>query len=111
MTAAPPPIGRLIAWLEDVGRSDSDRDSAELRALFSERDPAVKSTIRSVIAEAHSAGVTVSIRGQAPSDDPEFCSLPRGVRHRFRLRHTGHRLAGPAGDRRRRTKASSRLAV
>jgi pyruvate,water dikinase len=52
-----------------------DRDSAELRALFSERDPAVKSMIRSVITEAHSAGVTVSFCGQAPSDDPEFAAF------------------------------------
>jgi pyruvate,water dikinase len=52
-----------------------DRDSAELRALFSERDPAVKSMIRSVITNAHSAGVTVSICGQAPSDDPEFAAF------------------------------------
>jgi pyruvate,water dikinase len=52
-----------------------DRDSAELRALFSEKDPAVKSMIRSVIRESHENGVGVSFCGQAPSDDPLFAAF------------------------------------
>lgn len=52
-----------------------DRDSAELRALFSEKDPAVQSMIRSVIREAHEHGVTVGFCGQAPSDDPAFAAF------------------------------------
>lgn len=52
-----------------------DRDSAELRSLFSESDPAVKSMIRSVIARAHAKDVTVSFCGQAPSDDPSFAAF------------------------------------
>ncbi|MGE0600022.1 MAG: phosphoenolpyruvate synthase [Dehalococcoidia bacterium] len=52
-----------------------DRDSAELRGLFTERDPAVKWMIRSVIEAAHGAGVTVSFCGQAPSDDPDFATF------------------------------------
>jgi pyruvate,water dikinase len=52
-----------------------DRDSAELRALFDERDPAVKSLIRSVIATSHANGITVGFCGQAPSDDPEFATF------------------------------------
>ena len=52
-----------------------DRDSAELRALFSEEDPAVQAMIRSVIREAHQHGVTVGFCGQAPSDDPAFAAF------------------------------------
>ncbi len=52
-----------------------DRDSAELAALFSERDPAVKSMIRSVIQTAHANGATVSLCGQAPSDDPDYAAF------------------------------------
>jgi pyruvate,water dikinase len=52
-----------------------DRDSAELGALFNERDPAVKSMIRSVITTAHANGVTVGFCGQAPSDDPDYAAF------------------------------------
>jgi pyruvate,water dikinase len=52
-----------------------DRDSAELRTLFSEKDPAVKSMIRSVIRDSHENGVSVSFCGQAPSDDPLFAAF------------------------------------
>jgi pyruvate,water dikinase len=52
-----------------------DRDSADLRDLFDERDPAVKEMIRTVIATAHEHGTTVSICGQAPSDFPEFAAF------------------------------------
>lgn len=52
-----------------------DRDSADLRGLFSEKDPAVQSMIRSVIRDAHEHGVTVGFCGQAPSDDPAFAAF------------------------------------
>jgi pyruvate,water dikinase len=52
-----------------------DRDSADLRALFDERDPAVQSMIRSVVLAAHAAGITVSLCGQAPTDHPEFAAF------------------------------------
>ncbi len=52
-----------------------DRDSAELAALFDEQDDAVKWMIRTVIAEAHKAGVPVGLCGQAPSDHPEFAEF------------------------------------
>jgi pyruvate,water dikinase len=52
-----------------------DRDSAELAALFDERDPAVLWMIRSVIARAHQSGVKVGLCGQAPSNDPAFARL------------------------------------
>jgi pyruvate,water dikinase len=52
-----------------------DRDSPELRALFDERDPAVKAMIERLIRDAHAAGVTVSFCGQAPSDDPSFAAF------------------------------------
>lgn len=52
-----------------------DRDSAELAALFDERDPAVLWMIRTVIERAHTAGAKVGFCGQAPSNDPAFARL------------------------------------
>ena len=52
-----------------------DRDSAELAALFDERDPAVLWMIGTVIARAHRAGRKVGLCGQAPSNDPGFARL------------------------------------
>lgn len=52
-----------------------DRDSAELRGLFDERDPAVKRMIADVIARAHRAGVKVGICGEAPSNHPDFAAF------------------------------------
>ena len=52
-----------------------DRDSGDLAALFSERDPAVVWMIETVIARARAAGVKVGLCGQAPSNDPEFAQL------------------------------------
>jgi pyruvate,water dikinase len=52
-----------------------DRDSALLAEAFDERDPAVTTLIRDVIARAHAAGVPVGLCGQAPSDDPSFAEL------------------------------------
>ncbi len=49
-----------------------DRDSEELAPLFQESNPAVLWMIRTVIAEAHKAGVKVGLCGQAPSNDPRF---------------------------------------
>ncbi|MDE3081238.1 MAG: phosphoenolpyruvate synthase, partial [Paracoccaceae bacterium] len=52
-----------------------DRDSAELAALFDERNPAVQWMIETVIERAHRAGAKVGLCGQAPSNDPEFARL------------------------------------
>ncbi|GIX31469.1 MAG: phosphoenolpyruvate synthase [Porticoccaceae bacterium] len=52
-----------------------DRDSADLRALFDARDPAVKAMIRDVIERAHRVGRPVGICGQAPSDHPDFAEF------------------------------------
>lgn len=52
-----------------------DRDSVDLAHLFDERDESVKRMIRDVIERAHSAGVTVGICGQAPSDHPDFAEF------------------------------------
>jgi len=52
-----------------------DRDSEELKALFDERNDAVKEMIRMVIQKAHKANRTVGICGQAPSDYPEFAEF------------------------------------
>ena len=52
-----------------------DRDSAELAALFDERDEAVKRTIADVIRRARAAGTKIGICGQAPSDHPDFAAF------------------------------------
>lgn len=52
-----------------------DRDSEALAPLFSERDPAVRWMIETVIAKAHAAGARVGLCGQAPSNDPAFARL------------------------------------
>ena len=49
-----------------------DRDSAALKHLFDEENPAVKNLIRSVISTAHRHGAHVGLCGQAPSDRPAF---------------------------------------
>lgn len=49
-----------------------DRDSEICAELFDERDPAVLAAIRQIIESAHSAGITSSLCGQAPSNSPEF---------------------------------------
>ncbi|BCR02983.1 phosphoenolpyruvate synthase [Desulfuromonas versatilis] len=52
-----------------------DRDSALLRELFDERDPAVKSLIRQAIRAANQTGTKIGICGQAPSDYPDFAAF------------------------------------
>jgi pyruvate,water dikinase len=52
-----------------------DRDSAELRGLFDERDEAVKRMIADVIRRAHACGVKVGICGEAPSNHPDFAAF------------------------------------
>jgi pyruvate,water dikinase len=52
-----------------------DRDSAELRALFDERDEAVKRMIADVIRRAHACGRKVGICGEAPSNHPDFAAF------------------------------------
>jgi pyruvate,water dikinase len=58
-----------------------DRDSAELKELFDERNPAVTKAIESVIERAHRKGCKVGICGQAPSDYPELARflVDRGI--------------------------------
>jgi pyruvate,water dikinase len=52
-----------------------DRDSEALAPLFDERDKAVTTMIRDVIARAHRSGRDVGLCGQAPSDHPDFARL------------------------------------
>jgi len=52
-----------------------DRDSAALRGLFDERDPAVKTMIAEAIRRAHHAGVKIGLCGEAPSNHPDFAAF------------------------------------
>ncbi len=52
-----------------------DRDSAELKALFDERNDAVREMVRQVIQKAHAKNRKVGICGQAPSDYPDFATF------------------------------------
>jgi pyruvate,water dikinase len=52
-----------------------DRDSAELRELFDERDEAVKWLIAEVIRKAHASGRKIGICGEAPSNHPDFAAF------------------------------------
>ncbi|GAA3784527.1 putative PEP-binding protein [Streptomyces chiangmaiensis] len=52
-----------------------DRDSEQLRALFNERDPAVTTSIQTLIDVAHLKRRKVGLCGQRPSDDPDFARL------------------------------------
>lgn len=56
-----------------------DRDSARLKGLFDEQNPAVTKLIREVIERAHEHGRKVSLCGQAPSDQPAFVEFLVGA--------------------------------
>jgi pyruvate, water dikinase len=51
------------------------RDAEKLRDLFDEKSPSVKWMIRELARRAHAAGRTVSLCGQAPSDDPAYAAF------------------------------------
>lgn len=61
--------------------ADRDSDILGRMGYFDERDPAVKRAIEMLIEDAHSAGATVGICGQAPSVYPEFAEflVERGI--------------------------------
>jgi pyruvate,water dikinase len=52
-----------------------DRDSAQIAALFDERNPAVMHSCATLIETAHRHGRKVGICGQAPSDYPDFATF------------------------------------
>jgi pyruvate, water dikinase len=52
-----------------------DRDSAELKELFDERNEAVKKMILMLIGAARKSGTKVGLCGQAPSDYPDFAEF------------------------------------
>jgi len=49
-----------------------DRDSPLVAHVFDERHPAVRALIAQAIRDAHGAGRTIGLCGQAPSDYPDF---------------------------------------
>lgn len=55
--------------------ADRDSDILGKMGYFDERDPAVKTAIQMLIRDAHEAGATVGICGQAPSVYPEFAEF------------------------------------
>lgn len=52
-----------------------DRDSELVSHLYDERDEAVQTLIRQVIAVAKRKNKYIGICGQAPSDHPDFCDF------------------------------------
>jgi pyruvate,water dikinase len=52
-----------------------DRDSATCSDLFDAADPAVKDAIERIIDACRTAGITSSLCGQAPSQDPSFAEF------------------------------------
>jgi len=52
-----------------------DRDSEICAELFDAGDEAVKWAIERIVTAAHESGLTVSLCGQAPSDDPSFAEF------------------------------------
>lgn len=52
-----------------------DRDSAELKELFDERNEAITRTIASLLETTHRTHTPVGICGQAPSDYPDFAAF------------------------------------
>jgi pyruvate, water dikinase len=85
-------VPSVVTWLEEyvrlgatgvsIGSNDLtqlilgvDRDSEVLAPLYDERDRAVTSAIRAIVAECKRLGVTCSICGQAPSVHPEYAEL------------------------------------
>ncbi len=52
-----------------------DRDSSRLATLFSEQDPAVKSSIKALITAAHKKNRKVGICGEGPATSADFASF------------------------------------
>ncbi len=52
-----------------------DRDSALVKHIYDERNPAVTELIKKAIKDAKESGVKIGICGQAPSDYPEFAEF------------------------------------
>jgi pyruvate,water dikinase len=85
-------VPSVVTWLEEyvrlgatgvsIGSNDLtqlvlgiDRDSEVLAPLYDERDRAVTSAIRAIVAECKRLGITCSICGQAPSVHSEYAEL------------------------------------
>ncbi|HWC35084.1 MAG TPA: phosphoenolpyruvate synthase [Mycobacteriales bacterium] len=78
-----------------------DRDSETCAELFRESDAAVLAAIEAIIAASREAGITSSLCGQAPSNDPDFAA------HLVRMGITSISVTPDAVDRTRHAIAAA----
>ncbi len=82
-----------------------DRDSEICSELFDERDPAVLAAIEAIITTSKAHGLTTSLCGQAPSNDPAFAE--QLVRFGITSISVNPDVSPPRARRDRRSRASA----